>query len=97
MKTIALALLSLALGVSASAAPYFRVIGRPGYVRQVTSEFCYVPGLPQGQTKQSCTSVPLIEHSQRDGYLLIPGEDWSPLTIGGAFGGGLPLITCVRY
>lgn len=34
------------------------------------------------------TLVPLIMHSHADGYLFIPGEDYSPLAVGGGMNGG---------
>lgn len=86
-----LAILFLLCAAPAKAA-YFSVVGRPGYVRQVLQEACFQPNAKLGDTS-ACVSIPLVEHSQRDGYVLIPGEDWSPFVIGWAIRpGGNPMI-----
>lgn len=71
---------------------YFRYIGGPGYQRQILNEACFNPRAGLSATT-ACTSVPIVTHSEKDGFLLIPGESWAPLTIGGAFGSTRPLLT----
>lgn len=83
--------LSLLLGplTPAKANPYFRVIGGEGYVKQIYTELA----LPfNGGNPLSLTSIPLVEHNQADGYVLIPHEDWAPLTIGVALGSAQQIV-----
>lgn len=90
MKRLALfAFFFTGVPAMASARPYFRVIGGQGYQRQILSELCFSPSASVGT---SCNSIPVITHSYRDGYLVIPNEDWALLTVGGAFGQGDPFL-----
>lgn len=76
-----------------SKAAYFRHFGGPGYQRQVYQEACFNPKAAIGDVT-ACTSIPFIYHSFRDGYILIPNEDWSLLSAGGAWGPNTaPLLT----
>jgi len=80
------------MSATVRAGPYFRVLGRPGSPRQVLEEACFLPagGL---EATMACTSVPLVTHSARDGYLLVPGEDWALVTAGWAVRpGGNPIL-----
>ena len=76
-------LLCLFLAGGVQAEPYFRVVGREGYARRVLQEACFQPTSSIGATR-ACTSIPLVEHRAQDGYLLVPGEDWSPFMLGWA-------------
>ena len=92
MTNVILSVLLLLVASAAQAGPYFRYLGGPGYQRQVLSEACFVPAGGIGATT-SCTSVPIVTHSYKDGYKIIPNEDWAPITVGGAFGSTHPLLT----
>jgi hypothetical protein len=61
-----------------NASPYFRLIHQSPQLGLGT---LYDPAT-MGQS-QAAAMVPIITHSFNDGWLIIPGEDWSPLAIGG--------------
>ena len=87
-------LMSILLVPSLSAAnPYFRVLGHDsyGYHPSVSVGACADP-VNVGHSQQ-CTVVNVIGHSHSDGYVVIPGEDWSLLGAGyGASGTGVNLV-----
>lgn len=66
-------------------AAYFHVFGGPGYQKQIIQEACFNPKAPVGDV-MACTSIPVITHSWRDGYFIIPNEDWDLLAVGGSWG-----------
>lgn len=79
MKALLIAvLLTIPFASRSDAAPYFRLIHQ---VPQVGLGTLYDP-VEVGQS-QAAIMVPLITHSYNDGWLIIPGEDWTPLAIGG--------------
>lgn len=82
IKKLALLLL-LGPSSSAQAAPYFRPLDI--HHPQVSAGACADP-VNVGQSSQ-CTMVPIFTHSHNDGYLLIPGEDWTPLALGYSLSG----------
>lgn len=88
-------ILALSLMLTAShvhASQYFRYVGGPGYQKQILNEACFNPRLGARATT-NCTSVPVVTHSWRDGFVVLPNEDWALLTVGGAFGHGPALLT----
>ena len=92
MKRTLLLSLSLAFLVSsAQASPYFRLLG---YDVQKHAPVNFHPNLGAAVDPKApgdtdvVTLVPLVMHSHADGYLILPGEDWSPLAVGGGDNGG---------
>lgn len=85
------AVLVLAATGSTLAAPYFRTIVTDPSKAQVSVGACADP-VNVGHSTQ-CTVVATVYHSHTDGYLLIPGEDWTLLGVGYAVSGeGVSLI-----
>lgn len=72
------------LGVSARATPYFSVLDG-AHKPTVYAGACADP-VNVGHSEQ-CTLVSLIWHNHKNGYLLIPNEDWSLLSVGYAGSG----------
>jgi hypothetical protein len=85
MKKVLLAVVLLGLTRMVNANPYFRFlrIDDLGTYQPIGGSFVD----PTGHSGPSDGGVmPLIYHSHQDGYLIIPGEDWALLSIGGASG-----------
>ena len=92
MKTL-LALLLAVVVSPVAASPYFRIMGHDagGYHPQVNIGAC-ADVVNVGHSEQ-CTMVGVINHSHEDGYLLLPGEDWTLLALGyAASGTGAKLV-----
>lgn len=79
-------------GTARAGTPYLRFPWDPEFVKSISNEAAFLPSGTIGDTTD-VTSVALIEHKHEDGYLLIPGEDWAPLTVGVALGGARPVWT----
>lgn len=82
MKRLIAVLLLVAVDVQAT--PYFRLIDVKN--PRILAGASIDPEKPGDNEVVSL--VPLVTHSHRDGYLVFPGEDWSPLAIGGGANGG---------
>lgn len=72
--------ISMLLVPSVKAAPYFRLLD-PAHPQLNAGTYV---GVGKGGQTTGGVYLPLITHSQKDGYLLFKGEDWSLLGIGGS-------------
>jgi hypothetical protein len=82
MKTLVMWSL-IAIGLLAmvgmgNATPYFRPLDI-SHPQPVAGALFGTSGI---QDTQTTGMLPLITHSPKDGYILIPNEDWTPLAVG---------------
>jgi len=40
---------------------------------------------PFGGPTDMAVALPVVTHSRSDGYFIVPGEDWTPLAVGGGY------------
>ena len=85
MKTLLAVLMLVASGAYAN--PYFR--GPWDWAKGTSRPSPSVGACIdlKGGPSEQCTTVGVITHSPKDGYVLVPGEDWSLLSVGYAMTG----------
>ena len=85
MKKLIIALVCGLIASNAFASPYFRFIGQENF--QINAGACLDPKNVLVES-QACSSIPLIYHAAKDGYVIIPNEDWALLSVGGGIAHG---------
>lgn len=79
----------------AKAEPYFRTVWINASPKPGIGSLLEVKDLKK---TDGALALPIITHSHKDGYVLIPGEDWSLLTVGiGGTQGNISLAAGPAY